>query len=175
MSSLPLPPSDKLESALVAELKALLVDTPIGGQFTVDPAADICYSLELFLPRLLATEHPEWVRESLDGFFVARAIKTERAGAELTGICILISDQTVTPFRVELVLDSPDAAGLQFVRLRLGEAGGGELGISGPAVNSRAASNSLAKVVPRIDSVGWSYDLQFRRPTTGSTDTPTSG
>lgn len=163
MPNLPLPAPDKLESALVAELSGLLVNTPVGAQFAVEPAADICCSLELLLPRLLAARHPEWARESLDGFFVARAVKSAAARAELVGVCIIISDQTVTPFRLELAMESPESVALESVRIRMGEAGRGELGISGPPVNSKAASTLLANVASRIDSVQWSYDVQFRR------------
>jgi hypothetical protein len=86
-----------LESQLASELRALVREFQVGDQFTVAPSADICSSLELFLPQVLRIRYREWLEESLDGIFVARALKTGPAAAQLAGTCILISDQTVTP------------------------------------------------------------------------------
>jgi hypothetical protein len=54
--------------------------------------------LEHFLPQILAEIYPYWKSESLDGFFLAEAKKLDHDKADLRGVCILISDQSVTPF-----------------------------------------------------------------------------
>lgn len=148
----------RLESQLVSELRRLLLHLPVGAQFSVPPSADICSSLELFLPELLRSRYPEWVEESLDGVFVARAQKTGRAAAQLVGTCILISDQTVTPFFVELEL-AHKSDSLATFRVLVGEPGGGPLGISGPGCNSQAAKRLLANLTNRLDRVMWSYTV----------------
>ncbi len=163
MSDFPFSPADRLELALVAELKTLLMPIHAGEHFTVEPSDELCYSLELYLPRILATQYPEWDTESLDGLFVAQGVKTGIACAELVGICVIISDQTVAPFQVEVVLASSDAALLQSIRIRIGEPGGGRLGISGPRVHSKAANKLLANVLPRVDTIPWAYDLEVHR------------
>ena len=148
----------RLEPQLASELKALLAGVPVGSEFAVAPSSDLCYSLELFIPRVLSGRHSEWEKESLDGVFVARARKTGLAAAELAGTCILISDQTVTPLLTELTL-CPSGECIKFFRVRLGEAGGGRLGISGPGCNSREARELLATVTTRLTSIAWAYDV----------------
>lgn len=146
-------------AALVAtELRALVAGIPVGREFTVAPSEDICSSLELFLPELLRSHHSEWVWESLDGVFVARARKTGDASVQLAGTCILISDQTVTPFLVDLEL-STSGESVGSYRVCLGMSGGGSLGISGPECNSPEATQLLANVVTRLDDIRWSYEI----------------
>lgn len=147
-----------LESQLAAELRDLLSGVPVGAEFDVAPSADLCFSLELFVPRLLCGTYPEWARESLDGFFVAVARKIRPRAARLVGTSILITDQTVTPFMFELEV-SPTGDSITSFRVSIGEPGGGALGISGPECNSRQAKNLLAGIAERVDSVDWSFAI----------------
>lgn len=151
--------ADRLSSQLAVQLHELLDGLPIGAHFEVHPGADICFCLELFVPRALREQHAEWEKESLDGIFVARATKTGPTAAELVGTAILISDQTVTPFVVELAA-AEVGGGVAVRHLSIGEAGAGPLGISGPAVNSRDAQRLLATLLGRMDEVAWSYTLE---------------
>lgn len=151
--------TDRLEMQLAAELKQLLDGMPANSHFEVPPSADVCHSLELFLPRTLRVQYPEWEKESLDGIFVARATKTGARTAEFVGTCILISDQTVTPFSVELDVAGPQGP-VTVLSLNLGEPGTGPLGISGPVANSKDAQRLLACLLDRIDDIAWSYVLQ---------------
>lgn len=154
--------SHSVVSQLASELHDLLQGIPIGAQFAVPPSANICYSLELFIPGVMRRRYPEWEKESLDGIFVARAIKTGSAAAELMGTCILISDQTVTPFFVDLKLSQrAHSDAVTAIRVMLGEPGGGPLGISGPPCNSPEAQRLLMSLVDRIDKVAWSYAFSF--------------
>ena len=148
----------RLEAQLASELKVLLSGMPVGSELTVAPSSDFCYSLELFIPKVLSRHHSEWAEESLDGVFVARARKTASSSVEVAGTCILISDQTVTPFLIELAFSSADES-IEFFRVCLGEPGGGRLGISGPGCNSREAKELLATVATRLSSISWSYNI----------------
>lgn len=159
---------DNLSSQLAAQLGQLLDGLPVGSHFEVPPGADICYCLELYLPRALREQYAEWEQESLDGFFVARATKTGPDSVELIGTAILISDQTVTPFAVELGTEGEGAVAV-LRRLDLGEPGGGRLGVSGPPVNSQGARRLLATLVERVGKVTWSYSI--RAGTGGSSPT----
>lgn len=147
-----------LQSQLAAEMSELLSGVPIGSEFTVAASSDFCASLELFIPRELARRHQEWAKESLDGVFVARARKTGSVATELAGICILISDQTVTPFLIAMALSSSERS-IESYRVRIGEPGGGPLGISGPGCNSREAQDLLANVATRLGRIAWSYEI----------------
>lgn len=148
-------------SLLASELHESMQELPIGAHLDMPPSADICYSLELFIPEVLRQRYPEWETESLDGIFIARATKTSPATVELIGTCILISDQTITPFFVDLEL-SPKADGDAVVaaRVLLGEPGSGSLGISGPPCNSPEAQQLLMSLVDRIDKVAWVYTFR---------------
>jgi len=148
--------SPSLEARVASELGALMKEVAIGTQFHVASNADVCYALELFLPALLRTRFAEWKRESLDGFGIASARKVGPSAVELAGICILISDQTVTPFCAHFVVSS-DGSSISAYRVRVGEAGHGPLGISGPDCNSRGATRLLDGLMARLESVRWVY------------------
>ena len=151
--------SPDLEAQISSEIRLLLAGKPVGAEFDVEPSSDFCYSLELLIPQLLSKQYSEWEKESLDGIFVARARKAGREAIQIAGTCILISDQTVTPLLVELVLDSQNDSVVHF-RVRLGERGGGKLGISGPDCNSREAKQLLATVTTRLNHIRWSYTIE---------------
>jgi hypothetical protein len=153
----------RLESAIVSELEALIQGIPLGGSFEIPASADLCFSLELFVPEKLRADYPAWERESIDGFFVSKAIKTGSSSAELAGLCILIGDQTLTPFHFRFEI-SPDTSQIAGIHLKVGEPGGGPLGISGPACNSREARKMAASLVGRLNKVSWVYEVE----TTGS-------
>ena len=148
----------KLEATIASELRALVAEIPVGAEFRVPPSEDFCASLEIVLSRLLGRRHPEWEKESLDGFFVAIARKTGAAAVQLAGTCILISDQTVTPFLVELAL-SPTGETIASFRVYLGEPGEGRLGISGPECNSREADELLIAIPTRLHDINWTYKI----------------
>jgi hypothetical protein len=96
----------------------------------IGSSADLSDTLELLIPQILRRTHPDWEKESIDGFFFRCCVKRGRASAELVGTCILISDQSGTPFQLDLHV--ADDGRLRPLGLRLGEQGGGPLGISGP-------------------------------------------
>jgi hypothetical protein len=113
--------------------------------------------LEYLVPQLLQRDHPEWKAESIDGFYFSRDVKVGDNSAELAGVCILIRDQTLTPFRLDLSLSGGGT--FESFRIRLGEPGGGALGISGPPVSERAASFAAYELLDRLDRIDWVYDI----------------
>jgi len=163
------PDIDYLELQLAVELRRLLDGLSIGARIEVPRAADLCSIFERFLPRELVAQYPEWRGEGLDGFFMASATKTGGGTAEFLGLCILMSDQRVTPFFVELELAGPDngahertpetgpLCGVHVRQLKLGEPGIGPQGISGPVVHSGAARKLLDRLPARRDNIAWTY------------------
>lgn len=150
-----------LQSRVASELKEFLQQVSVGEEFTVDPSAGLASALERFLPQLLRGRYPVWKGESLDGVFAEFARKTGSHAARLGGACILITDQTLTPFLVDLEV-SPEVDAIVAYRLRLGEPGGGRLGISGPECNSPAASGLRYSLKDRLEDVDWSFDVADR-------------
>lgn len=150
----------RLIELLATELERMTSGVRVGATFDLPPSSRLCSSLELFLPQLLTTRYAKWKWESLDGFFIAKAIRTGPTAIELIGTCILISDQTVTPFLVQLeVLRSANSLSVAVPRLQLGEPGGGQLGISGPPCNSSAAGRLFSGLLDRISDVQWCYTI----------------
>jgi hypothetical protein len=148
----------RLESIVASELNALMEKTPVGLTLMVEPSANLLYLLELYIPQLLSHRYPEWEYESLDGFFLAEAQRIESETAEFTGLCILISDQTVTPVLIRLTLSSSRDS-IAAYQVFLGEVGGGQLGISGPPCNSPHAQRLLDTVSARLNNIRWSYAI----------------
>lgn len=150
--------SPDLRRLAAEQLATYLESVEIGSGFVISPSAALCDILEFLIPRVLGECYPEWQKESLDGFFISSAVKKSEVSAELMGTCILISDQSVTPFRLDMSLSTPPAS--LRLRIRLGEAGGGALAISGPAVTSKAATDFLGALDRRIETVDWVYDVE---------------
>jgi hypothetical protein len=139
------------------KLATYLEGMAVGSPLPLDSSSDVCNILELLIPQLLREEYPEWERESLDGFFLSTVNKLDERSAELVGTCILISDQTVTPFVLRFAVS--DTGSFRSFRLRLGAPGGGPLGISGPLCTSPDAREMLNGLNERLDRINWTYEL----------------
>jgi hypothetical protein len=148
----------ELDTKVARELDTVLNGADVGSDFEVQPSNDLLYLLELYIPNLLSRRYPIWEQESLDGFFLAYARKIGLGTAELAGICILISDQTVTPVLIRLTLNS-SCDSIQSYQVFLGESGDGRLGISGPLCNSPRAQKLLDTIGTRLSTIRWSYAL----------------
>ena len=147
-----------LKAKIASELNDLLKNIPVDSEFPIEPSDDLLYALELYIPPLLSSYYPKWESESLDGFFITNARKTGVGSAELAGLCILMSDQTLTPVLIRLVLTS-SCNSVASYQVFLGEAGGGHLGISGPSCNTSRAQKLLDNVGARLDYIRWSYTI----------------
>lgn len=145
-----------LESMIVEELRGLLKDIPVGAEISERQASDLLGTLEYFLPLRLSLDYPEWKGESLDGFYLSKAEKTGIHSARFLGTCILMTDQTMTPFFLELS-STASGDGLASFKLFLGEKGAGKLGISGPGWGTKGAWKLIENISCRLDSIRWSY------------------
>jgi hypothetical protein len=148
-----------LQDLVASAFWALLEEIPVGAEINEEQAADLLGTLEYFLPLRLELDFPEWRGESLDGFYFAKAEKTGNGTARFIGTCILISDQTMTPFFLELSLTA-SGDDLASIKLFLGEKGGGKLGISGPGWGTKGAWKLIENIPYRLDSIRWSYVLE---------------
>lgn len=122
---------ERLALLVAADLSELIHDVPVGAAFEVPPEG-LCWGLEFYLPALLSQRYAECERMSLDGIFPLRATRTAADGAELIGLCMLLSPNLVTAFRlrIRLSVGGDTVAG---VRLELGERadGSGSAGWTG--------------------------------------------
>ena len=147
-----------IEHTLSTELAELIATVPVGGLFTVAPSSDFAFSLELFIPGVLKKRFPEWELESLDGIFVTHACRTGLLEVEMYGMCILITDQTCTPFRVNFEIYK-EVSRLFKYHVLIGEQGSGHLKISGPKINTEEANVLLRNINDRIKAIVWTFEL----------------
>ncbi|MEQ8767157.1 MAG: hypothetical protein RL885_24820 [Planctomycetota bacterium] len=151
-------PALNLEALLAAELSEVVEDSPLDSDLPIAPASSLCATLERLLPVWLNERHPEWRGESLDGVFLAIARKIGPRSARLAGTCILLSDQTVTPFDLTLEL-SNERSFIERFHLSIGQPGTGRLGISGPGAGSFKAEKLLWGMPERLGAVAWSFEV----------------
>jgi hypothetical protein len=155
------------ERLVAKELRPLLRDVDVGATFAIPPDSAFARLHERLIQGRLAARFPEWRDQSIDGVWPEHARKTGPTSASLCGVCVLLDDQTLTPFAAEwTIAGSHDA--VTAWRLRVGEPGGGRLRISGPRHGSKAATLLRWTIAERIDDTHWCYEL------TDASDDPTT-
>lgn len=118
----------KAEQHLSRHLRTALTGAPIGSDIADGSHfREISSGLEFFLPSVLREIYPvEWQREGLDGVLPIFARKTRELEMEILGLCILISDQSLTPIHL-LIQIAPSQDEVSFLECKLGEREGTEL------------------------------------------------
>jgi hypothetical protein len=101
---------------------------------------------------MLRVVHTYWKHESLDGVFHELAKKTDSRTARIAGYCILISDQTLTPYHVHLRY-AADADELEWFDCRLGEVQGDNM------VRIPYNHGIVRSVSDRLDSIQWKFHV----------------
>ena len=106
----------------VCERLGLLLQEKVVGDLLGDEVTerDLMASFEYFIPQVLREIHEEWRWESLDGVLPKYFRKTGEREAELLGLVIFISDQTIAPVHFRLQI-SPTFDCVSWLQLRLGE------------------------------------------------------
>jgi hypothetical protein len=123
-----------------------------------DAFATVTSALEGYLPSVLGEVHASWKHESLDGVFHELAIKTAECQAQIAGLCILISDQTLTPYHVQL-RHALNADEIEWLDCRLGEQRDDEM--------VRIPYGSIWgkwSVAERLDTIRWKFHVGFGDP-----------
>lgn len=142
---------------LAKALGNLLSETPVGAGVEIASSSTICGCLELIVPTVIAGTRPEWRGESVDGFLVERTSRTGARSVQVAGCCVLMSDEALSPFLIDLTVDEAGEE-LHSIRVRVGEPGRGSLGISGPKCGSSGADKYRGSVLARLDQIAWVYD-----------------
>jgi hypothetical protein len=120
----------------------------------------ILSSLEYFIPEVLGEIYPEWKKESLDGILPVGARKTTDREAEILGLCVIISDQTLTPIRVRLLV-APFQDEIAWCECRLGERG--ETGMVRIPYQASRLPKLLTALDARADEIDWVYKATYER------------
>ena len=151
----------RVEESISRSLRAVLADLPDGASIgDSEQFRGVLSGLEFFLPHQVLREiYPEWDNESLDGIMPMLARKTGEGEAEILGLCILISDQTVTPLHVRLqVAASTDE--VSWLECRLGERGKHGM-VRMPYDSSSVMAKRLYALDGRQDQIDWVYKVTF--------------
>jgi hypothetical protein len=158
--------ASRAEQSISRSLRAILADLPDGASIAdSEQFREALSGLEFFLPHQVLNEiYPEWNYESLDGILPLGARKRGEGEAEIVGLCILISDQTLTPLHVRLqVAASTDE--VSWLECRLGERGKHGM-VRTPYESSSAVAKRLYALNGKPDLIDWVYKVEFghRRP-----------
>jgi hypothetical protein len=152
--------ASRVEQMVSRSLWTILAELSDGEYFdTSEELRKVFLGLERIVPDVLREIYPEWYPESLDGIMPLLARKIGESEAEIYGLCILMSDQTLTPLHVRLqVAEGHDQ--LSWIECRLGERG--RQGMSRTPLPS---VDSLAKLLHhlqnRSDQIEWVYKATF--------------
>ncbi|WP_425615196.1 hypothetical protein NA78x_005096 [Anatilimnocola sp. NA78] len=157
--------ASKAEEWVCRWLRTILADLPNGASIAhSDQIQKLFSGLEYFLPQVLSASYPEWEHESLDGFLPLVARKTGDGEAEIFGLCIIISDQTLTPIHLHIQA-SKTKDEVSWVDCKLGEAGEhGMVRIPWPPRN--ATGRFVHALEGRAGTIAWVYKVVVgeRRP-----------
>lgn len=160
-----------LEQQLARSLRDACDKAPIGGDISRSDAFQVVTSaLEFYLPAVLREIHACWKYESLDGVLHELAVKTGARQVEIAGLCILISDQTLTPFHVRLRY-SADVDEIEWLDCRLGEVRGDTM----VRVPYNAFPAGVRRVPDRLNSIEWKFHVGFGDAAPGNNTMHSSG
>ena len=148
-----------IEERLSRHLRSVCGDLSDGADLSQASDLDeMTSSLEFFLQASLCAVDPFWRKESLDGLQHELAIKAASRQVELAGRCILMSDQTVTSYHVELrVAAALDE--IEWFDCRLGELVDGTL-VRLPYDRGRGLIR-IPTIANRLDSIKWRFHVGF--------------
>jgi hypothetical protein len=146
------------EQHLSRALRIALSNVPIGSDIAEAPSfREISAGLEFFLPSILKEIYPvEWKWESLDGVLPVFARKTGELEVEIFGLCILISDQALTPIHL-VVQVSPSEDEVSFLECKLGEREGNKL----RRTPYRQVQRQISELNGRQNSIDWIFKVTF--------------
>jgi hypothetical protein len=152
--------ASRAEQSVSRSLRTILVDLPKGASIAgSEHLQDFFAGLEYFLPEVLRSTHSEWGHEGLDGFCPLVARKTSDAEVEIFGLCIIVTNQTLTPIHLRIQA-SNSSDEVSWLECKLGEVGEhGMVRMPWPAKN--ATSKMVHALEGRADTIEWVYKVTF--------------
>jgi hypothetical protein len=143
---------------LSSSLRTTLATLPIGGRIVDSEEFRVITSaLEHFIHGVLREIHPRL--ESLDWLLPFVARKVGDAEAEIFGLAILISDQTLTPFHVRVQLAVADDE-VSWIECRLGERGEDGM-VRMPYGSPGKLTKHVYALEDGLDRIDWVYKVTF--------------
>jgi hypothetical protein len=152
--------TSRVEKLVSHSLRTLLADLPNGECLEPsDELASVFRGFERIVPDVLGEIYPGWYRESLDGILPLLVRKTGECETEIFGLCILMSDQTLTPLYLRLQV-SANRDEISWLECRLGERN--KDGMSRiPYPDLHKMMRLLMRLDGKIDQIDWFYKATF--------------
>jgi hypothetical protein len=152
--------ASRAEQSISRSLGTALADLQNGANIAdSEQFRDVLSGLEYFLPEVLGEIYSEWNWESLDGVRPLVARKTGKREAELFGLCVIISDQTLTPLHLRLQAAAFNDE-ISWLECRLGERGEHGM-VQTPYHSASAITKRLYALEGRADLIDWVYKVTF--------------
>jgi hypothetical protein len=156
--------ASKAEQRIGRLLRAILANVPNSANIeNAEHLQEVLVGLEFFIPEVLAELYPEWRHEGLDGVIPLVARKSAEREIEILGLCIIISDQTLTPIHLRLQV-STCTDEVSWLECQLGERGKHGMARM-PYESLDRARNTLYALVGRHGSIEWVYKVTFGQRT----------
>jgi hypothetical protein len=155
--------ADQAEIVIARSLRRFLATQSDTASTEPPQRWDVFNGFEYFLPKVLGQIYDYWKNESFDGFFAAQCRKIGPNSAEIIGVCILISDQTVTPIHVRLGI-SPSEDVIVWMECKVGVRGDGQGGMKRTPY-SIWRKNPLIAIPRPIESIDWMYKISLGHDT----------
>jgi hypothetical protein len=152
--------TSRAEQTISRLIRTVLAELPSGASIPESERfRNVLSHLEFYIPALLREIHPEWDEESLDGVIPVVARKTAEGEVELFGLCIIISDQTLTPIHVRIQVAASNDE-ISWLECTLGERGQDGI-VRMPYQSRHAATKRLYALDGRADLIEWVYKVTF--------------
>jgi hypothetical protein len=153
--------TSQFEKAIAKSLRSCLADLAVGASIENSKEfQQLLRGLEFFLPAVLSKVYYHWKYESMDGLYLAVARKTAPREAELIGLCILISDQTLTPIHVRIRASEFEDQ-IEWLECKVGESGEGKGRMVRLPYDSSKQGKLLVTLPDRLYTLDWAYQVSI--------------
>ena len=148
------------EQHVARGLRAALAVLPDGAAVPEsDDLREALSALEWFLPGVPRDPHPKSPSEAYDGVYPFETRKTGDREAELFGLVILISDQSLVPVHLRLRV-SAEADEVTWLECRIGERSRGKM-LRPPYGSLNALWKRYYVGTLRPDAIDWAYAVTY--------------
>ena len=149
-------PPTRAEHVLGVQLREFLAATGTGSETSY---RDMLSALEYYTTELLQYCEGWPSHESLDGVLPSRITKVDENEMEVLGVCILISDQTVTPMHATFRL-TPRSEDIAMATCRVGEPDRASGGLLRLPYGSADASLARSTLPDRLGMFPWLFTIE---------------
>jgi len=116
-------------------------------------------AMEYFIPEVLREIHSEWDHESLDVVYPLTTKKTGNQEADIFGLCLLISAQSIVPIHVRLQIDSQQNH-VTWLECRLGDQETRDR-VRRPSRSADSNQQQPSSIQAQPDQIDWAYRVTY--------------